>query len=185
MLNTMKNFLLLIGVIFIATQSLLSQSITVVQANGGEELYTCETYPITWTFSGGVSNYFDIDYSLDGGTIWASVASSYFSSTGVYNWTVPNVQSSTALFRIKDAQDGTVIDQSDNYFTIGVPVNVLSPNGGEIFTGNTTETITWDAQGTTNNFNLEYNCYELLHSFWNLQLDSSKHLFNELLDSCG
>ncbi|WP_417266134.1 T9SS type A sorting domain-containing protein [Brumimicrobium sp.] len=152
----MKKILLTLGVLFVTTLSLFSQSITVVQANGGEELYACETYPITWNFSGGVSNYFDIDYSLDGGTIWASVASSYFSNTGVYNWTVPNVQSSTVLFRVKDAQDGSIVDESDNYFTIGVPVNILSPNGGEVFLGNTVETISWDAQGMSNSFNLYY-----------------------------
>ncbi len=149
--------LLLLGSIFLTTTlTSFSQQITVVQANGGEELYACETYPITWTFSGTLSNYFDIDYSLDGGTIWASATSSYFSNTGVFNWVVPEVESSTVLFRIKDSQNGTIVDQSDNFFSIGIPVEVISPNGGETYVGNTVETISWDATGTSNTFNLYY-----------------------------
>lgn len=152
----MRKILLLGSLFLLSSLASFSQQITVVQANGGEQLYACETYPITWTFSGSVSNYFDIDYSLDGGTIWASVTSSYFSSSGVFNWTVPAVQSNTVLFRVKDSQNGTIVDQSDNFFSIGISMEVTSPNGGEVFTGNTVETISWNAAGTSNSFNIYY-----------------------------
>ena len=52
---------------------LAAQSITVTQPNGGELLYGCQTYTIKWN-SSGVSNWYDIHYSLNGGTTWTSVA---------------------------------------------------------------------------------------------------------------
>jgi hypothetical protein len=60
------------------------------------------------------------------------------------------------LFRIKDSQNGTIVDQSDNFFSIGVPIEIITPNGGETYVGNTVETISWNAAGTSNTFNLYY-----------------------------
>ncbi len=132
-----------------------SQNITISQPNGGEILYPCGTYPIQWTAS-GTSNYYNIDYSLDGGTIWASVTSNYLSTTGVFNWVVPDVISSTVLIRITDAQNGTIVDESDNLFQIRVSIELTSPNGGETWKAGTTQQITWNDEGTTGSFRILY-----------------------------
>src|ERR1700741_4130347 len=78
-----------------------AQSITVTQPNGAEQLYGCQTYTIKWN-SSGVSNFYNIDYSLNGGSNWTSVASNLNITNGQYNWSVPMVASSTVLIRVLD-----------------------------------------------------------------------------------
>ncbi|BDS11782.1 T9SS type A sorting domain-containing protein [Aureispira anguillae] len=142
--------------ILILAQNSFAQSITLVQPNGGEVLYACETYPVQWTQTGTVSNYWNIDYSLDGGIIWTSVASNYLSTNGQFNWTVPNVQSSTVLMRVRDALNTTTEDTSDAVFTINIPITLISPNGGEVWKGRTVQNITWNAAGTSNSYTIQY-----------------------------
>jgi hypothetical protein len=48
-----KLFLFIIAILF--SQSILAQSVTVTQPNGGELMYGCQPYTIKWT-SSGVSN---------------------------------------------------------------------------------------------------------------------------------
>ena len=133
-----------------------SQTITVTDPNGGETLYACETYTITRNTSGTLSDYYDIDYSLDGGTIWASIATNFLSTNGQFVWTVPQVQSANCLIRLTDAQNGTIWDQSDAVFTINIPIIVTAPNGGETFPAQSSQTITWTALGTSNVFDIFY-----------------------------
>lgn len=61
----MRAFILCILSLFFFTTT-QAQSITITQPNGGEVLYSCQQYTIKWTAS-GTSNYYNIDYSLNGG----------------------------------------------------------------------------------------------------------------------
>ncbi len=151
----MKKFISLF-IVLLSFITLRAQTITIVQPNGGEILYPCESYLITWTQSGGLSNYFNIDYSLDGGTIWASVTTNYLSTNGQYSWTVPNVESTTVRIRITDANTPSIFDISDQVFSINTPIELISPNGGEVWIGGSMQQITWSAPGTTDNFRISY-----------------------------
>ena len=134
-----------------------AQTITITQPNGGEILYPCQFYTIEWTQAGPVSNYWNIDYSVDGGTIWASVTTNYLASNGRFTWQVPNVISNTALIRVSDAQNATVTDQSNAVFSIRKPITVTSPNGGEILQGGTIHNITWNNHtGNNSSYSLYY-----------------------------
>ncbi|BDS13173.1 T9SS type A sorting domain-containing protein [Aureispira anguillae] len=137
--------------------SMQAQTITVIAPNGGETLYSCQQYPITWSVSGGsTSGYYTIDYSLDGGTIWASATSYYLTNNNTFMWTVPNLQSSTVLIRVRDSYNSLVEDISDNLFSINYPIDVVSPNGGEVWTSLNTYTINWTAVGASNRYNIHY-----------------------------
>jgi hypothetical protein len=150
----MKNlYLTLIALLF--ASGLFAQSITVTQPNGGELLYGCQNYTIKWT-SSGVSNYYDIHYSLDGGTIWSSVATNINITNNQYVWTVPMATSSTVLIRVMDHNAPAKRDSSNGYFTINLPINVTAPNGGEVWQGLTSHLITWNPAGTSGIFNLSY-----------------------------
>lgn len=151
-----RHALMLLFVAFAFSFQANSQTVTITAPNGGEILYACQTYNITWTQSGAVSNLWNIDYTLDGGTIWASVTSNLLSTNGTFAWTVPNVQSSTVRIRIRDAQNALTTDQSNADFSINIPVVVVSPNGGQVWYGNTTQTILWNFNGTSNQFNISY-----------------------------
>ena len=136
-----------------------AQSVTVTQPNGSEQLYSCQTYQIKWTAT-GTSNFWVIDYSLNNGAIWTSVATnlSVNPSGGVYtyNWTIPYVSSPTALVRVRDYNDTLKQDVSNAVFNIAYPITVVSANGGESWQGLSQQTINWNAQGTSGVFALDY-----------------------------
>ena len=150
----MKKILLFLCVTFFTILS-QAQSVTVTQPNGGEVLYGCQTYQIKWA-SSGTSNYWNIDYSLNNGAIWSSVASNINITNGQYNWTVPMVASTTALVRVRDYSDTTKQDVSNAVFTIQLPITITSPNGSEVWQGLSTHSITWNPAGTSGIFNLYY-----------------------------
>ena len=65
-------------------------SIQITSPNGGENWNSCSTKNITWNAS-NTSGYYDIDYSLDNGSTWTSVATSYNTTTNSFAWDIPNV----------------------------------------------------------------------------------------------
>ncbi|MEI6767024.1 MAG: hypothetical protein WCM76_15440, partial [Bacteroidota bacterium] len=150
----MKRLILSLSALFMSL-GLMSQSVTITQPNGGQLLYGCQTYTIKWNCT-GVSNYWDIAYSLDGGTIWSSVASNLNITNKQYDWTVPMINSSTVYVRVRDHNDTTKQDRSDNYITLQLPINITSPNGGEVWQGLSSQLITWTPVGTSGVFNISY-----------------------------
>ena len=143
--------------LFISTRS-FSQSVTVTSPNGGESWAGCSTHNITWTIS-GTSHYFNIDYSINGGLTWIFLATGYNQpgSTGSFSWTLPNLSSNQAKVRVYDQGTPSVVDESDNTFSINAPLIVNSPNGGENWAvGGSARTISWTAAGTSNYYDLDY-----------------------------
>lgn len=130
-------------------------SIVVTDPNGYEAFGVGTSQYITWS-SSGVSNV-DIDYSTNGGSTWTSVATGLQASTGYYYWTVPNTPSASCYVRVKDAANATVNDASNAAFTITTPaITLTTPNGGQTYTGNTTQTITWTSTGVSSYVKVEY-----------------------------
>ncbi|MFN8299565.1 MAG: hypothetical protein U0T75_10690, partial [Chitinophagales bacterium] len=148
-----KILFFLAGLLTLLTVS--AQSVTITQPNGGEVLYGCQTYQIKWT-SSGVSNLWNIDYSLNNGAIWTSVATQINITNGQYNWTVPMVASNQVKVRVRDYSDTTKQDMSDAVFTIQLPITITTPNGGENWQGLSTHNIAWTPAGTSGFFNIYY-----------------------------
>ncbi|MFN8323708.1 MAG: hypothetical protein U0T74_13685 [Chitinophagales bacterium] len=148
-----KILFFLLAVIITAITS--AQTINVTSPNGGETWAGCSSRTITWTHS-GTSGFFNVEYSTNNGSTWASLANSY-SGTSL-TWTVPNVSSSQALVRVYDYNNNSITDQSNATFTITPALIITSPNGGESWqvANPATRTITWDGFGTSNSFLLEY-----------------------------
>ncbi|MCD6068759.1 MAG: hypothetical protein K0S33_3585, partial [Bacteroidetes bacterium] len=132
-----------------------AQPITVTQPNGGEQMYGCQNYLIKWN-STGVSNFYNIDYSLNGGATWSSITTNLNITTGQYNWTVPMATSSTVLIRVLDYNAPVKRDSSNAVFNVQLPINISAPNGGEVWQGLTNRTIAWTPAGTSGIFNLSY-----------------------------
>ncbi|MFT4684331.1 MAG: hypothetical protein ACI83H_002813, partial [Glaciecola sp.] len=154
----MKHFLF--SIFFLAIVfSVEAQSVVITQPNGGEVLYGCQNYQIQWNAT-GVTNNWNIDYSLNNGAIWTSVASNLnvlpLSSTYSYDWSVPMVSSNTVLVRIRDYSDTLKQDVSNAVFTIQLPITVTSPSGGESWQGLSNQTISWNPAGTSGFFDLYY-----------------------------
>jgi len=142
------------GVVWYETHA--SFALTIIQPNGGEVLPSASSYQIQWATSGTIDNV-NLEYSIDGGLNWNTIIAST-PNTGSHNWSVPNVQTSTALVRVSDVNSATA-DISNNVFTIGTTnpsLTLLAPNGGEYYLAGSTQPITWTWTGTIANVKLEY-----------------------------
>lgn len=80
-----------------------------------------------------LGNPITLEYSTNNGTNWSSIATS-LANTGSYNWTIPSINTATALVRITatDTANNSSYDQSDSNFIIdsAVPVQTISYAGG-------------------------------------------------------
>ncbi len=137
-----------------AVFEIFSGSVTVTTPNGGESYRGGTTQEIRWE-SQGVENV-TLEYSMDGGQLWAVIAASHPTSTQPYLWKTPNAAATQALIRVSDASNASVNDVSDAPFSI-VPVtlNVLSPNGGEDYQIGSLQLISWEVDGVEN-IKIEY-----------------------------
>ncbi len=106
--------------------------LTVTFPNGGDSLMIGGFYNLTWL--GGVASNVKIEYSVDGGNIWKTIAESVANS-GSYHWgPVPSVNSSKLLIKVSST-DGQESDMSDATANIVENVNkvviLTAPNGGD------------------------------------------------------
>jgi hypothetical protein len=131
----------------------ISPLVTVTSPNGGEDWWVNEQHNITW-ISQNLTNV-RIEYSTNNGIAWLDVVSSVPAASGSYSWTVPNTPSSQCLVRISDTSNASVNDLGDSSFTISNLVIVISPNGGEHWTGEDQQNITWTSHNLTN-VSIEY-----------------------------
>jgi photosystem II stability/assembly factor-like uncharacterized protein len=93
-----------------------TSTIAVLAPNGGEVWNVGSTQNIRWNAVGLTS--IEISYKTSPTSTWIRIAQSVDASQGTYAWTVPNTPSTQARVRILDRLTGSVVDSSDNVFTI-------------------------------------------------------------------
>jgi len=127
--------------------------ITVLQPNGGESWLENTWQDINWS-SQNTSGNVRLYYSTNGGASWISITNST-PDDGHYQWYVPSVSSdqTNCRVRVQDVDDSGCYDISDASFTIrdNTPcsINVIEPNGGEIWYESTEYDIRWQSQNTS------------------------------------
>ena len=117
--------------------------------NGGDTLTAGVANNVLWNASDnvGVTNV-DLDYSLDDGTNWVSIAVASANS-GSFAWAVPNTPTTLGRVRVTahDAAGNTGAVLSASAFVIADRTSplatVVAPNGGESYLGASTQTIKW------------------------------------------
>ena len=120
----------------------LPDTITVTSPNGDEIWTGASTRTISWTYT-NVDNV-SIEFSLDDGITWATLAASLPASQLNYSWTVPTTPSYTCRLRVKDLIS-PVSDTNDTAFIIPNSwVQLKYPNGDESFGAGTGQYIEWD-----------------------------------------
>ncbi|MGE3063536.1 MAG: FlgD immunoglobulin-like domain containing protein [bacterium] len=135
--------------------SIARTGITVVSPNGGENLMAGNSQAIHWTTSGTVANV-NIDYSVNGGSTWTSIASNT-ANDGVYVWTLPNSPSVNYLVRITNASDAAAFDVSNAVFTVeSAEITITSLNGGESLKIGETYPIHWTWLGNFSRIKIDY-----------------------------
>jgi len=103
------------------TKDTTPPAVQVDDPNGGETIAGGSTYTIEWTASDsetGVSG-IDIAYSTNGGSSYTTIVTGT-TDDGTYDWSVPTVNTSNALIRVRaeDSVGNTATDTSDSTFTI-------------------------------------------------------------------
>ncbi|MFC1509071.1 T9SS type A sorting domain-containing protein [Candidatus Omnitrophota bacterium] len=110
---------------------------------------------ITWESIGiGIVT---IEYSLDGGAEWNLIADRIDASSGFHTWETPDESSGELLIRIFDSDNPSTVD------TTGIPlqlreeyVELISPNGGEVFTNSDPVTIIYNVSHRVYNLKIEH-----------------------------
>lgn len=120
--------------------------LTLSAPNGGERWVVGSAHAITWKAT-GVSRV-ALEYSLDGGGSWTSLAT-VSASSGSYSWTVPTIGTAAARVRVSDADGAYGSDSSDGSFSLVPTVQVLSPNGGEVLVPGATASVRWAVLGAS------------------------------------
>lgn len=154
----------------------LANIITLLTPNGGESYPEFSVQNVSWIANG--VNTIRLEYSTNNGSAWQLVNSNINGNLGTFSWTVPSTPSAQVLFRALDVLNPlTYQDASNAVFSITSPVvgkyaggsydgfssgnnsggliTVTQPNGGEIWNGAATQTISWTSQNVLN-LDIEY-----------------------------
>ncbi|MGM0405436.1 MAG: S8 family serine peptidase, partial [Thermoplasmatota archaeon] len=126
-------------------------SISVYRPTNGDTWASNSVEPIKWVTGGGNGTLtVDLEYSVDNGTTWNAISSG-LADTGIYNWTVAYEDSTECRIRatVTDSETDTNTSLSGKFEITPVLIDVLTPDGGEVWFGNTTKTITWNTTGGT------------------------------------
>jgi hypothetical protein len=150
--------------------------ITVSYPNSNYTTYANNSITIQWTSGYLSSSFVKIEFTSDGGATWLTVVTPT-ENDGSYNWTLPNINSLQCKFRISEYNNPTVFDESDVNFKILPPfIIVTSPNGGELWEGCTSKSITWSSGGTSGSFALYYSANN--GNTWNFIANSSSSSYS-------
>lgn len=131
------------------------ERLRLVSPNGGELFLVDSVATVTWSSSAVVN--VKLEYSTNNGTNWTNIIAPTPAASQSYNWVIPNFPSTEVLVKISDADNpaDNILDQSDNVFSIN-RIYVTNPNGGESYSVNSTETITWISHSSVNNVIIEF-----------------------------
>ncbi|MBL7130548.1 MAG: hypothetical protein ISS45_03965, partial [Candidatus Omnitrophica bacterium] len=90
----------------------------VLTPDGGENWLAESAHTVSWQTKGSIPK-IKLEYSSDGGSIWHVITASADNSDS-YNWTLPDIQSSSVKVKVSDATDpsGSVYSESDDVFNI-------------------------------------------------------------------
>jgi hypothetical protein len=116
------------------------------------------TYNITWTMNGTIPTV-QLLYSVNnGGDNYPNLISNETGSNLTYEWTVPDAIGYDLAVKIRDLNDDTINDTSNNPFAIKGSMLVTYPNGGEDWVRGTADYVNWTPTGTYSGTNaiIEY-----------------------------
>jgi len=111
--------------------------------NGYEYLVYGTEENLFWQSYGDIEE-LELYFSSDGGDTYELFASD-LENTGIFPFTVPNLQSDNCLFKLISPQS-QIFDESDHSFSIG-GLNLIYPNSETIIQYNTIDSVLWSDLG--------------------------------------
>ncbi|MDD3124599.1 MAG: T9SS type A sorting domain-containing protein [Candidatus Kapabacteria bacterium] len=136
---------------FITIDPIMLYSAALTSPNGGEKLSQGRKQNVTWTTNGDalVSIYF----TSNRGITWEKITETPINiNLHSFEWTTPEINSSSCLMKIVDSETEFEIDQSDATFSIVAPFAQISrPSTADpVYIGGKTDAIKWTASGLDN-----------------------------------
>jgi hypothetical protein len=122
------------------------QSLVLLNPNGGEKWEAGTSHNLTWTASG--VNKIKVELTTNNGLSWSVIAPEVV-STGSFEWTPVDINSTQCKIRISDAVDGLPVDESDGSFTVQ-PIQTLSiqvPYKDQVIIAGESFDMKWQAVG--------------------------------------
>ena len=115
-------------------------SIHVLSPNGGETFTSGIHHTIEWTATHLYA--VKLEYTTNNGASWSTIEDSIPVSQQSYDWIVPATISSQYRVRVSDRLFTATSDTSDTTFSV-IPLQLSSPNGGEVWNSGSYHTISW------------------------------------------
>lgn len=122
-----------------------------IYPNGDNVLSPGTTETIRWNANSlPAGSTLSLEYSINNGTSWVSIATGLAGTVTQFNWTVPNVVTSQARVRISQTWPFGISDMSDNVFSIlGQPQGL----GASTYCENSV-TLNWTAVPNASSYNI-------------------------------
>ncbi len=116
-------------------------NLQITRPNGGEGLEIGTNDVVSWVTN--LSGTVTIELSTDGGTNYdTQLATGIDANLGSYSMTVGNLPTNQARVRIISDSDASILDESEDDFTIGY-VSIVRPVGGENWLAGTVHSLQW------------------------------------------
>jgi hypothetical protein len=130
-------------------------TLNLLYPNGGEIVFADSIVKILWSSSN--IEFINIHFSSNSGNYWNEIANTITAELGEWDWTNPNLISDSCIIRIVSNADTSISDVCDSNFSIVIDanLNLLIPNGGELWESLTEYSITWTSENV-NNIIIEY-----------------------------
>lgn len=102
---------------------------------------------ITWTTDGTVSTNLAIELYDQSGSNFVATLASGIPNTGSYTVKIADNTGLKYRIKIRDINDSTIYDISDNDFWLVQDFHIITPDGGEQWYIGATNTVIWDSPG--------------------------------------
>ena len=86
-----------------------------------------------------------IEFSSDNGQTWEDIVDTSSANTRAFAWTATNIISTECLIKISDVANPNIFSMTETPFTLGA-LDLLSPNGGNLFRVGSPVDITWNSE---------------------------------------
>lgn len=122
-----------------------SAVVRVVYPIGGQDQVFRSDTTITVKWNSAKVNTVNVEYSLDSGATWVTIANGLAATQKSVQWALPDVSSKVARVRVYDVSNQLIGDTTYTSFSIGTAsIQVTYPAGGERMGQGISQNLTWN-----------------------------------------